>query len=84
MKIGWTGYFNLFPDYKIELLEIFERNDTVTAFGFASGRFKNSTDPKNYWRLPAAWKARVMGSRVKLWQVFADTKITFEIIDRNK
>ena len=85
MRRGWIGYFQLFPDYKIEVTEIFFNDDTVAAFGFASGTFQgqsNRTD--NYWRLPAAWKAVIKNGKIDLWQVFADAKIPFDIINRNK
>jgi len=76
MVAGWRGYFELFPDYSIEVNEIFEQGDTFAMFGFASGSFKGKPDAS--WRLPAAWKAIVKDARVILWQVFADTKIQFE------
>ena len=86
MKAGWTGYFQWFPDYKIEITDIFANGDTLAAFGFASGTFKGKqTDNKeNYWRLPASWKVIVENNKIKLWQVYADTKIPFEIIEKNK
>jgi ketosteroid isomerase-like protein len=76
MIAGWRGYFELFPDYSIEVNEIFEQGDTLGMFGFAGGSFKRKPDAS--WRLPAAWKAIVKDGRVILWQVFADTKIQFE------
>ncbi len=86
MKAGWTGYFQMFPDYKIEIIDIFTDDDTLAAFGFASGTFKGKqTDNKeNYWRLPASWKIIVENNKIKLWQVYADTKIPFDIIEKNK
>jgi|SRR5579872_928272 len=86
MKAGWTGYFQWFPDYKIEVTDIFIKGDTVAAFGFAEGTFKGiKTDQnKNYWKLPVAWKAVIENGKVKLWQVYADTKIPFDIISNNK
>jgi len=85
MKAGWAGYFQWFPDYKIEVTDIFEDRDTVAAFGFAGGTFKGlkTESNSNYWRLPAAWKAIVEDGKVKLWQVYADTKIPFDIISKN-
>jgi uncharacterized protein (TIGR02246 family) len=86
MKSGWAMYFQWFPDYKIEIEEIYTNGDSIAAFGFASGTFKNikAPDNKNYWRLPAAWKAVVEKGKIKLWQVYADTKIPFDIIESNK
>ena len=85
MSVGWRGYFEWFPDYQIEVTEIFEGmlgeedGQTFAMFGFAGGSFKGSADAA--WRLPAAWKAIAKDGRVALWQVFADTKIPFEIIN---
>ena len=86
MLAGWRGYFDWFPDYFIEVSEVFAPEATVSdqsfaMFGFAGGSFKGNADAA--WRLPAAWKATVKDNHVTLWQVFADTKIPFEIIERN-
>ena len=81
MIAGWRGYFNWFPDYFIEVTDVFEDGEKLALFGFAGGSFKGK--PTESWRLPAAWKASVKAGRVTLWQVFADTKIPFEIIERN-
>jgi len=86
MKAGWAGYFQWFPDYKIEISDIFSNGDTLAAFGFASGTFKGIKTDKNenYWRLPASWKILLSNNKIKLWQVYADTKIPFDIINKNK
>ena len=86
MSAGWRGYFEWFPDYYIEVNDVFEgdvsdRGQTFALFGFAGGSFKGKQS--ECWRLPAGWKASVIDGRVTLWQVFADTKIPFEIIERN-
>jgi hypothetical protein len=72
---------NGFSDYYIEVTEVFQEDDQLALFGFAGGSFKNKEGEN--WRLPAAWKATVKDGRVTLWQVFADTKIPFETIERN-
>ncbi|MFI5185245.1 MAG: nuclear transport factor 2 family protein [Chitinophagales bacterium] len=86
MKAGWQAYFQWFPDYNIEITDMFPGEETLAAFGFASGTFKgiHTAGNKNYWRLPAAWKIKLTGNRISLWQVYADTKIPFDIIDKNK
>ena len=81
MVAGWRGYFEWFPDYFIEITDVFEDGEKFAMFGFAGGSFKGKESEA--WRLPAAWKAFVKDGRVALWQVFADTKIPFEIIERN-
>lgn len=81
MIAGWRGYFGMFPDYSIEVKEIFENGESFAIFGVAGGSFQGK--PEAGWRLPAALKAIVKDGRIALWQVFADTKIPFEIIERN-
>jgi hypothetical protein len=81
MIAGGRGYFEWFPDYYIGVTDVFEASEKLALFGFAGGSFKGK--PTESWRLPAAWKAIVKDGRVTLWQVFADTKIPFEIIERN-
>lgn len=78
---GWSSYFAWFPDYCIEVTDVFEYGDKLALFGFAGGSFQGKQT--EIWRLPAAWKTEVKDGRVTLWQVFADTKIPFEIIERN-
>ena len=85
MISGWRGYFEWFPDYRIEVNEVFagelsEGKQTFAMFGFAGGSFKGNSDAS--WRVPAAWKAIVKDGCVEVWQVFADTKIQFESIAR--
>lgn len=82
MRGGWIGYFQLFPDYKIEVTEILTYGDIVAAFGFASGTFQGKKE--NYWKLPASWKAIIKNDKIQLWQVYADSKIPFDIVNKNK
>jgi hypothetical protein len=82
MRKGWIGYFEMFPDYKIEITDTFEKDSIVVLMGYASGTYKNIKN--NYWRIPSAWKAIVADNKIKLWQVFADNSVPIEIINRNK
>ncbi len=85
MRAGWIGYFELFPDYKIEIIDMFLSGDTVAAFGFAGGTFQGQNDEKeNYWHLPASWKAVIKNGKIDLWQVYADSKIPYDIINKRK
>jgi hypothetical protein len=86
LKEAWSGYFNLFPDYKIEIKEIFEKDSLICMVGYAGGTYRNlkNKNNSNYWRVPAAWTAIIQGDHVKQWQVYADNIIVMEIINRNK
>jgi ketosteroid isomerase-like protein len=44
MLAGWRGYFEWFPDYQIEVNEIFENENEFGMFGFAGGSFKGNAD----------------------------------------
>ena len=81
MLAGWRAYLEWFPDYYIEVTDVFEDGDSFALLGFAGGSYQNQQSES--WRLPAAWKAIVQDDLVTLWQVFADTKIPSEIIERN-
>jgi len=81
MIAGWRAYFQWFPDYYIEVADIFEDDRKFGMFGFAGGSFQGKANAS--WRLPAAWRAAVKEGRLSLWQVYADTKIPFEIIEKN-
>jgi ketosteroid isomerase-like protein len=76
MIAGWTGYFTWFPDYKIHVEDVFEKGNTLMAYGTAEGTSVNGKK----WKVPAAWKAIVETGRIKSWQVFADTKLAFETL----
>ncbi|TDW96755.1 nuclear transport factor 2 family protein [Dinghuibacter silviterrae] len=79
---GWIKYFHWFPDYAIELTDALETAHTVLATGFAMGTYLGIPG-ENHWRIPAAWKAQILGDQISHWQVYADTKIPFDIIDRH-
>src|SRR5687767_10707932 len=52
MLAGWRGYFEWFPDYEIDVAQIFENGEEFGLFGYAGGSFKGN--PEQSWRLPAA------------------------------
>ncbi|MGD0712232.1 MAG: nuclear transport factor 2 family protein [Bacteroidales bacterium] len=86
MRTSWKMYFEWFPDYMIEISGYIPGKECSALFGFASGTYHNLHNPakSNHFHLPAAWKAITENDKIKLWQVYADTKIPFEIIERNK
>jgi len=86
MKQAWIGYFALFPDYKIEINELIEKDYLICIFGYAGGTYKNiqNENNSNYWKIPAAWRAVVSNNQIKQWQVYADNIIVADIINRNK
>ena len=86
MKQAWIGYFDLFPDYRIEITGMLEKESLVCMYGYASGTYKNLKDENNtyHWRIPAAWTANIENNRVKYWQVYADNGVVMEILTKLK
>ncbi|TQI79077.1 ketosteroid isomerase-like protein [Serratia fonticola] len=82
MSKGWPAYFSWFPDYLIEVDDILVSGDTVVLLGYAGGTYHgiSSPDNKNTWRIPAAWRVIIENHLVKVWQVYADSKIPFDIM----
>jgi hypothetical protein len=77
LERGWLGYFALCPDYRIETDAIASTGDLVLACGSAAATHAPSGAA---WCIPAAWRARVIGGRVAVWQVYADNKPVYEIL----
>lgn len=77
LEQGWTGYFSLFPDYRIDVEVAAAENEVVLASGFASATHSTS---KKSWRIPAAWRALVRGRQIAEWQVYADNKPVYELL----
>ena len=84
VKTAWKNYFNYFPDYTIEIDKLVHHNDTIAAFGFSSGTFNSVTkaEKETNWKIPTAWKIVVDEEKIKHWQVFADTKIPFDSMEK--
>jgi len=80
MKQGWIAYFDMFPDYKIEAVDITQNDSTVGVFGYASGSFKGNKN--KHFRIPASWKAVVKKGKIKHWQVYCETKEIEKILER--
>ena len=80
MKGGWQGYFQFFPDYALDLRDIYTEGDVVMAFGYASGTYKGDTTNANHFKIPVAIRAIIVNDGIKQWQVYADTKIPFDIM----
>jgi ketosteroid isomerase-like protein len=82
MKDGWKAYYELFPDYRIEILDAVESGSMVGLFGYVSGTYKNMKDEKNsnFWRTPASWKAIIEDQKIQHWQVYCDYSKLFKII----
>lgn len=71
---GWRGYYEMVPDYRIDVEETIGSGDVVVLLGIVSGTYAldGELEPENRWETPAAWKAVVRDDRVAEWRVWAD------------
>jgi ketosteroid isomerase-like protein len=86
MKEGWQNYYQMFPDYSVDITDIVEDNLVIGLFGYASATYKINKDKtnSNFWKTPAAWKAIVENEKIKHWQVYCDYTRLMEIIKKHQ
>jgi ketosteroid isomerase-like protein len=83
MKEAWQDYYQIFPDYTIEISDLFEQKSTLGLFGYVRGTYKNIKASSNskLWKTTAAWKAVVENQKIKHWQVYCDYSRLMQIIN---
>jgi ketosteroid isomerase-like protein len=74
MLAGWKGYFEMFPDFKIDVQKTLADGNVVGFFGSVSQTFngKRGLVAANKMSMPAAWHVVVESGKIKSWQVYAD------------
>ncbi|MFC1555494.1 nuclear transport factor 2 family protein [candidate division KSB1 bacterium] len=84
MKEAWTRYFNMFPDYTINVFNIMKNENTIAIVGTAKGTYAVGGElrEENSWEIPAAWKAIVRDDKLSSWRVFSDNQPVREIIEK--
>ncbi len=85
LRSAWERYFAMMPDYSLEVQDIIQVDDLIAVFGSASGTYAadGKLRPENRWSTPAAWKAVVRDGRLAHWQVYADNRPIYDIIERS-
>lgn len=83
MREAWERYFELFPDYELEIEDALRRDEVVGLFGVARGTYAGDGEsrPENRWEVPAAWRAATRGRRVARWSVFADNEPVRRLVE---
>jgi len=86
MMVGWSEYFRMFPDIRIQIEITAASGEMVAAFGSTSGTYngRRGLVPANRIEMPAAWKAVVQGDQIAHWQVYTDWTEGCRIIDEDK
>jgi ketosteroid isomerase-like protein len=76
MRVGWSHYFRMVPDYAIQVERDFESGPLVVLFGSAGGTYTPDgvLREEGRWSAPAALYAVVEGEHVSEWRVYADNE----------
>jgi len=71
---SWQKFMDMFPNYTVSVIHIFQNGNVIGMFGTASGTYtlKGRHGSEGHWEIPAAWKAIVQNGRIALWQIIAD------------
>ena len=77
---AWSGYFQFMPHYGVEARTIICEGARAAVFGSAWGGLNAKDATDRVWRRPCAWQAQVRDGRIRLWQVYVDTKAVFDLI----
>jgi ketosteroid isomerase-like protein len=82
MEKAWRAYFAWFPDYSIQVEQVFSQGKSAAMVGFAQGTYAGDGKllPENHWKIPAAWKAVIRGERIAEWRVYADNEPIWKIM----
>jgi ketosteroid isomerase-like protein len=83
LRAAWRAYFEMIPDYWIEVDDTLTHGDRVVLVGRAGGTYApdGHLSPARRWQVPAAWRAVIRAGRVVEWQVYADNAPLRDLID---
>ena len=80
---GWRAYLQLFPDYRIEIDALLVDEGEALLHGRAGATLHRAGRAVDggHWQIPAAWRAVTDAKRVLLWQVYADNKPVYALLE---
>ena len=81
----FADIFKLFPDYNIKINEIgMGETDKCFIYSTVSGTYykKNLKGKKSSFKIPAVFIAKIVNKKIKSWQVFSDTKVISDLIEK--
>ena len=86
LRKGWLAYFEMVPDYALEVSQVMQEGHDVGLFGTAKGtlRVGGRLLPTNRWSIPWAARASIRGDLVTEWQIYADNEPVRAILRREK
>jgi len=84
---GWRSYFQMVPDYWVRIEDAISKGKTAVLVGVAGGTFvpKGGVGrQENRWKTPAVWIARIEGTRVAEWRIYADNEPVRRVARRTR
>ncbi len=86
LRKGWLQYFEMVPDYTIEVTQVMQEGHDVGLFGAAKGTIRTGGRllPTNRWSIPWAARATIRGDLVTEWRVYADNEPARAILSREE
>ncbi|TFF89100.1 MAG: nuclear transport factor 2 family protein [Promethearchaeota archaeon] len=83
-EVNWEEYMKIFPDYKIHIQNLIEKENMIILIGRSEGNFsengeklfsKNGNVPSSEdYQGSAIWPAKVENGLIKEWRVYFDNK----------
>jgi ketosteroid isomerase-like protein len=85
MRMGWSAYFKMVPDYSIAVEESFCDGPVTLMIGVAEGTYAPTGElkAKNRWKTPVALRAQIEDGLVAEWRVYADNEPLRERMRKN-
>jgi ketosteroid isomerase-like protein len=86
MCAGWAWYFQMFPDYKIEVQETYSRGQVVVLVGTAEGTYAVDGEllAENHWSVPAVWRAVARDAALSEWRVYVNVEPIAKIVAKHR
>jgi len=85
MREGWTGYFQMVPDYTLAIDETYANGPVAILMGIAQGTYARGRKiaPTDAWRTPIAVRAFVEDRLIAEWRVYADNEPIRKLIAKS-
>jgi len=82
MRVSWTQYFQMFPDYRIKVQETYSRGQVVVLVGIAEGTYAVEGEllAENHWSVPAVWRAVASEDALLEWRVYVNVEPIVKIV----
>jgi ketosteroid isomerase-like protein len=86
MRAAWAQYFQMFPDYRIEVEETYSRGPVVILVGSAEGTYAVGGEllAENHWRVPAVWRAVTGEDAILEWRIYVNVEPVVKIVMKHQ